>query len=125
MWEVEIVPIKIFDTEESNKLVTDAYVVGTSILYAAGLKFVEGHEISEKVDIINLSFGGGAPTQFEQKAIEEAYAEGITLVAASGNLSPTVMFPASHPNVIAVGATDNGGEGIPIKEPIILLQVLS
>lgn len=113
MWEVEIVPIKIFDTEESNKLVTDAYVVGTSILYAAGLKSVEGHKISEKVDIINLSFGGGAPTQFEQKAIEEAYAEGITLVAASGNLSPTVMFPASHPNVIAVGATDNGGEGIP------------
>jgi len=53
-------------------------------------------------------------------ALDTAYAEGIVLVAATGNYpsSPQedhVLFPASLPSVIAVGAADANGERVDIS----------
>ena len=59
------------------------------------------------VRIINLSLAGPHDPAV-QRAIEEAHARGIILVAAAGNAGPNSppMFPAAYPEVIAVTATD-------------------
>ncbi len=68
--------------------------------------------ILDEVDVINMSFGGPAPAPAEREILEVAFAEGIVLVASSGNgddhsgSKPPVGFPAKLPTVIAVGATD-------------------
>ena len=59
-------------------------------------------------DVINLSLGCDAcSSTMIDEAIEAAAAQGIVIVAASGNSNKsTVSYPANHPDVIAVGATD-------------------
>lgn len=59
------------------------------------------------VDVINMSFGGGAGKNFEASALQAANQRGIVLVASAGNgSSQKVHFPAGYDTVIAVGATD-------------------
>ncbi len=59
------------------------------------------------VDVINMSFGGGAGKNFEAAALQAANQAGIVLVASAGNeASQKVHFPAGYDTVIAVGATD-------------------
>jgi subtilisin family serine protease len=68
--------------------------------------------IQDHVDVISMSFGGPAASPGERWMLAEANAQGIVLVASSGNgddhsgSKPPVSFPAKLPNVIAVGATD-------------------
>ncbi|MBW3570134.1 MAG: S8 family serine peptidase [Gemmatimonadetes bacterium] len=67
--------------------------------------------IDNGMDVINMSFGIVLPTALYDAgdaALQAAYDRGIVLVGASGNSStPYVGYPASHPAVIAVGATDD------------------
>jgi serine protease len=69
--------------------------------------------IQDRVDVISMSFGGPSPSPAERWMLGEAYADGIVLVASSGNgddhsgSKPPVEFPAKLPTVIAVGATDS------------------
>lgn len=86
--------------------------------------------IEQKVDVVNLSIGGGgSPDQFELSLYEQLLANGTTVVAAMGNQreqgSPT-SYPAAIPGVIAVGATkvndkiagfSNRGNHITISAP--------
>ncbi|SES88416.1 S-layer homology domain-containing protein [Oceanobacillus limi] len=68
---------------------------------------IEGiyYAIDQGVDVINMSYGGLSRNFLEEAALEEAYNQGIVLVAASGNDGNTqLMYPASYPNVISVGA---------------------
>ncbi|MDN4526080.1 S8 family peptidase [Fictibacillus fluitans] len=69
----------------------------------AGLHYAIDHGAK----VINMSFGGGPPSQAQYDAIQEAVSKGITLVAASGNDHPAygVNYPAAYPQVISVGAT--------------------
>lgn len=80
--------------------------------------------IDNGMDVINMSFGFGLagvlpvptlipPNEAAAAAFNAAYQAGIVLIAASGNGSaagtgnlPYVGYPASHEDVIAVGATD-------------------
>jgi subtilisin family serine protease len=80
--------------------------------------------IDNGMDVVNMSFGFGVqgvplPTmgplsEGADEALTLAYQAGIVLIAASGNSAaapaqnnvPYVGWPASHPDVIAVGATD-------------------
>lgn len=58
--------------------------------------------------VINMSLGGGSPSQTLQDAVDYAWSKGSVVVAAagnSGNSSP--QYPGYYQNVIAVGATDN------------------
>lgn len=56
-------------------------------------------------DIINLSIGGSAPSKALEDAVDYAYGQGVTVVAASGNDgSGEVDYPAAFENCIAVGA---------------------
>ncbi len=57
------------------------------------------------VDVINLSLGGGAFSQFEQDAFDAARLAGVTVVAAAGNESTTApSYPAAYQNVVSVSA---------------------
>lgn len=84
--------------------------------------------IDNGMDVINMSFGccsvGGAvvtpiPRASEEAMLNEAYARGIVLIAASGNSAvppaggpgePVVSYPAGYASVVAVGATDANDE---------------
>lgn len=81
-------------------------------------KMIDGVEwaIRNGMDVVNMSFGFGlaglvssplSPSQSADNIFRLAYQRGVLLVAASGNSStPYVGYPAAHPDVVAVGATD-------------------
>jgi subtilisin family serine protease len=66
--------------------------------------------IDEGVDVINMSLGAPVepPASFHQ-AVIDAVNNGIIIVAAAGNDSGSVNWPARYPEVIAVGAIDENG----------------
>lgn len=78
-------------------------------------------------DIMNLSIGGGAPSQALKSAVDYAYEKGVTVVAASGNDGfGEVDYPAAFENCIAVGAVQydklltaysNYGEALDLVAP--------
>jgi intein/homing endonuclease len=73
---------------------------------AAGLR----KAIDLNVDIINMSLG--APTEppaFIHDLIKEAVSKGIVVLAAAGNDSHAVNYPARYDEVIAVAALDESG----------------
>jgi serine protease len=91
-------PIKVLDREG----------VGSFFDVAAGIDFATNFSQGDtKVRVINMSLGGGGQSQTVTRAIDGAVAAGIVVVASAGNDGrATIDFPASLPNVIAVGAVD-------------------
>jgi serine protease len=88
-----------------------AYDPAQAILYAAGLNNNYAAPPGNKADIINMSFGSTADSSFLRGAVEAAYNEGVTLVAASGNGTTSVpYYPAAYPHVISVAAVNVGAE---------------
>lgn len=65
--------------------------------------------IENDVHIINMSFGTKTDSATLRKAIQDAYAAGILLVAAAGNTGDEVEYPAAYPEVLAVGSIDSDG----------------
>ena len=67
---------------------------------------------NQGVDVINLSLSSVTESEVVRAAVSFAAGRDIVLVAAAGNLgeegSPTV-WPAAHPETIAVSATDAAG----------------
>jgi serine protease len=57
-------------------------------------------------DVINMSLGGPSESLTEHNAVKYAYQKGLTIIAASGNESGPISYPAAYPEVIAVGAVD-------------------
>ena len=78
--------------------------------------------------VINMSFVLST-SQYDnaiKAALEDAYEAGVVLVAAAGNSSSSVEFPANDPHVIAVGGTTSNdtkasfacyGENLTISAP--------
>lgn len=67
--------------------------------------------IDNDIDIVLMSFGIESYSQIFKEALEEAYAEGILLVAASGNEgADSILYPAKYDSVIAVGAITQNDE---------------
>ena len=65
--------------------------------------------------VVNISAGGPEGSTAEREAFAHAIAEGVIIVAASGNESKAgtplpVHFPAAYPNVVSVGAIDEDSE---------------
>ena len=93
-----IMPVKVLNAEGEGLL----FDVAEGIDFA--VEFTQAG--SRPVKVINLSLGGGSSETLRQ-AIDRAVAAGVTVVAAAGNDGEeNVSFPASLPNVIAVGAVD-------------------
>ena len=65
--------------------------------------------IDHDVHIINMSFGTKTDSEILRKAIQDAYAAGILLIAAAGNTGNEVEYPAAYPEVLAVGSIDSDG----------------
>lgn len=67
------------------------------------------YAVDQDADVLNMSFGSEADIRALERAVNSAYAEGVTLVASAGNSArrgnPTI-YPAAYPRVIAVGATN-------------------
>src|SRR5262249_36039202 len=76
--------------------------------------------------VINLSLGGPRNSRVLQKAIDEAVARGVVVVAAAGNTGGRVQFPGASDGVIGVSASDpddkiakfsSRGDGVDISAP--------
>lgn len=87
-----VMPVKVLDAEG----------FGSFAGIAEGIDFA----VRNGAKVINMSLGGDAsfPSAAVTRAIETAVAQGVTVVAASGNESGAVSFPANLPTVIGVGA---------------------
>gem|GEM_PF-1280458 len=75
--------------------------VGTDDIVAQGITYAVDHGAK----VINLSLGSSTGSQTLQDAVNYAYSHGVTVVAAAGNESGPVDYPAAYPHVIAVAAT--------------------
>ena len=58
-----------------------------------------------RMSVINLSLTGG-PSFALHNAIQVSNAAGLIIVAATGNYSSSVLWPAAYPETVAVAATD-------------------
>ncbi|MCO7223021.1 S8 family serine peptidase [Pleionea sp. CnH1-48] len=63
-------------------------------------------------DVISMSLGGSASSNAERNAFEDAYAQGVLSIAASGNDGSSsgndrFSYPASYDVVMSVGAIDS------------------
>ncbi len=94
--EVSIIPVKVNSGMDINFSTGDA---AEAIYYA----------VSRGADIINMSFSASSFSYAIYSAVIDAINSGCVIVAASGNDGSDVNFPASMPEVIAVGSYDASG----------------
>ncbi len=100
IWQSSLVPVKVMSNSSGRW--ND---IAKGIRYAAGL--LEDTEISEPVDIINLSLGGEGGSNAVEEAVQDASQAGVILVAAAGNdADDFLLYPAAYDEVISVGAVD-------------------
>jgi len=89
--EAALMPVRVLDARGSG---------GWGSL-AAGIRYAADNG----ADVINMSLGGGMPSQVVRRAIDHAHEKGVVIVAAAGNASKSrVEYPAAYDHVIAVGA---------------------
>jgi type VII secretion-associated serine protease mycosin len=68
------------------------------------------YAIAQHAGVINISQGGWTRSPDEMAALAAAERAGIVVVAAAGNESSSVDYPAAAPGVVAVTATDQNGK---------------
>ncbi len=100
MWEGKILPVKVLGDDGSGSYWNVTY----GILYAAGL--LEEPANPAPVQVINMSLGGAQSAYYLEDAISLAHEAGVIIVAAAGNNSGPVSYPAKYQEVLAIGAVD-------------------
>ena len=60
--------------------------------------------IEKQIDVVNLSLGGADSSEALEQQIQRARRAGVACIVAAGNSGGAVQYPASSPNVLAVGA---------------------
>ncbi len=64
--------------------------------------------VTSGADVVSMSLGSNSDVQALHNAVDNAYANGVLLVAAAGNdYGGTVSYPAAYGSVVAVSATDS------------------
>lgn len=92
-WGARLMPIKVLNAAGN----------GTYADVANGIIWATDHG----AHVINLSLGGGSPSQLLEDAVDYAVSKGVLLVAATGNSGTNlVLYPAHYSNVVAVAASD-------------------
>lgn len=61
------------------------------------------------IDVVNMSLGGGEPSQIIEERLVRAKQMGIACIVAAGNSGGAVQFPASTPHALAVAAVGQWG----------------
>ncbi|MCZ7582756.1 MAG: S8 family serine peptidase [Deltaproteobacteria bacterium] len=70
------------------------------------------HARTEGAQVINMSLGGGGFSGITNAAVDDAYAAGLILFAASGNSGKEeTEYPAGYANVVSVGSSRPHGVG--------------
>ena len=85
-WGSMIMPIKVMDT--------DGY--GSYLCIASGIRWAADNG----ADIINLSVGGPNPSFILEDAVNYAHSAGCLLVAAAGNDSGPIRYPAAYDDYV-------------------------
>jgi hypothetical protein len=87
---------------------------GTYADVIKGIQYVVANKDTLNVRVLNLSLSAQATTPYFvdplNRAVEEAWAAGIVVVAAAGNEGPepeTITVPGNDPYMITVGAVDS------------------
>ena len=94
----KVIPLKVFPNGEAF---TWSSRIIAAIAYTTQLK--AGGVIGPTV--INLSLSGGVPTFSARAAIDDAIANGVSVVAVAGNAGEAGMgWPGAFPEVISAGA---------------------
>ncbi|HEY8418130.1 MAG TPA: S8 family serine peptidase, partial [Limnochordales bacterium] len=93
-WNVSIMPVRVMSSRSGGTVAA----VGQGIRWA----------VDNGAHVINMSLAWDASynNTFVNQQIEYAASKGVVLVAGAGNDSGRITMPASHPDVIAVGAVD-------------------
>ncbi len=134
IWNGRVLPIRAFGTNGFGS----AFDIAEAIRYGAGLENVSGTVPLMLPRVMNLSFASTAQTTVEREACAAAQAEGVFLVAATGNAGRrNQYYPAAYDSVFAVGASNinrlttgysNSGAYVDLVAPggdfIRLVQVL-
>lgn len=95
-WSTKILPLQAIDDDGYG----DTLTVSGAIRYAA----------DRSVDVISLSLGTSAEDPYLRQAVQYALSKGSIVVAASGNDGCNCMsYPASYPEVLAVGSDNANG----------------
>lgn len=112
LWSAKILPIKVLD----HKGEADIDILIKGIRTA----------VDRKAKIAVMSVSNLTPSKGLEDAVRYAESKGVILVAAAGNESSRVAYPAAYPTVIAVGAVNekntpiyqsNNGNEIDIMAP--------
>ncbi|WP_408955169.1 S8 family peptidase [Natroniella sp. ANB-PHB2] len=98
-WNVTLFPIRVFGEDLNSS--------GSYGLVAGAIELA----VDNGADIINLSLGGNFPSKALKEAIDYAYQNDVTVIAAGGNEgNPDLFYPAQFETVISVGAVDHNLE---------------
>lgn len=91
-WRTRLMPVRVLD---SDGLGWESDIIqGLSYATANGAR------------VINMSVGLSEPSPALADAVARAEAQGVLIVAAAGNNSGAVLYPAAYPTVLSVGASD-------------------
>ena len=100
-WHTKVMPLRALGVDGGT-----SYDIMQCMRFAAGMANDSGTVPAQHADIINMSLGGGSPSQAEQALINSVRAQGIFIVAAAGNdSSSSPSYPAAYSGVISVSAT--------------------
>ncbi|HEY9721828.1 MAG TPA: S8 family serine peptidase [Oscillatoriaceae cyanobacterium] len=102
--DVRILPIKVIP----NSGVGDDVALSQGIERAIAWR--DPADPSARVRVLNLSVSSAQPSDRLRRAIDDAIAAGLLVVAAAGNDAGPIEFPASMPQVLSVGAADSTGQ---------------
>lgn len=92
-YDARLMPVKVLNASGEG-LTSDI---------AVGIEWARTHG----ADVINMSLGCVCTSGLVDDAIAAAVADDIVIVAATGNdFAESIRYPAVHPDVIAVGATE-------------------
>ena len=94
--------------------VLDENGAGTYADAIEGLQYVVANKDALNIRIVNMSLSAYASTPYFidplNRAVEQAWAAGLVVIAAAGNVGPnatTITVPGNDPYVITVGALNN------------------
>ncbi|NQX68953.1 S8 family peptidase [Paenibacillus alba] len=85
--------------------------------------------VDHKIDVINLSMATNVDSPALHKAVDQAYDNGLLVVAAAGNAGnkegtgDSIQYPAKYNSVIAVGAMDQNRQRAPFSSTGSELEV--
>lgn len=92
-WNCKILPVRVLDDEGR----------GSYSQIVAGVYYA----VDNGANVINMSLSGSSESNGLENAVQYAFDNNVTIVAASGNNDTSVpQYPSAYPSVICVGATN-------------------